>query len=135
MGAFASYGVISNLNYGTAMGMAWLAYVKKTGLAPTAPGQWPSFLAFYAGGCMGGAWHAAAGDSHLAFHPLSTACVVLGGGHKHPKAAAFTHHVPRLLTPLPASVSLDSSSNMCIQHACRGTAALSVSAGQPNTWQ
>lgn len=49
MGAFASYGVISNLNYGTALTMAWLAFVKLNGVAPTAPGQWPSFLAFYAG--------------------------------------------------------------------------------------
>jgi hypothetical protein len=29
--------------------MAWLAFVKLNGVAPTAPGQWPSFLAFYAG--------------------------------------------------------------------------------------
>jgi hypothetical protein len=67
MGAFASYGVISNLNYGTALGMAWLAYVKKTGLAPTAPGQWPSFLAFYAGGRRG-----------LAGHPLAAAVLPIG---------------------------------------------------------
>lgn len=49
MGAFASYGFISNLNYGTCLGMAWLAFVKKYGVAPTAPGQWKVFLAFYAG--------------------------------------------------------------------------------------
>lgn len=29
--------------------MAWLSFVKLNGVAPTAPGQWPSFLAFYAG--------------------------------------------------------------------------------------
>jgi hypothetical protein len=44
-----SYGFISNLNYGTALGVAWLAFVKKYGVAPTAPGQWKVFLAFYAG--------------------------------------------------------------------------------------
>jgi len=49
MGAFASYGVISNLNYGTCLGVAWLAFVKQYGVAPTAPGQWKVFLAFYAG--------------------------------------------------------------------------------------
>eukprot|EP00879_Flechtneria_rotunda_P007349 GHRR01007710.1.p1 GENE.GHRR01007710.1~~GHRR01007710.1.p1 ORF type:complete len:229 (+),score=67.54 GHRR01007710.1:484-1170(+) len=49
MGAFASYGFISNLNYGTALGISWLAFVKKYGVAPTAEGQWPTFLAFYAG--------------------------------------------------------------------------------------
>ena len=55
MGAFASYGVISNLNYGTCLGVAWLAFVKQYGVAPTAPGQWKVFLAFYAGG-GGGRW-------------------------------------------------------------------------------
>ncbi|KAI8475692.1 MAG: hypothetical protein J3K34DRAFT_517126 [Monoraphidium minutum] len=49
MGAFASYGFISNLNYGTALGMAWIAFVKRYGVSPMAPGQWPAFLAFYAG--------------------------------------------------------------------------------------
>jgi len=34
--------------------MAWLAFVKLNGVAPTAPGQWPSFLAFYAGGSVRG---------------------------------------------------------------------------------
>lgn len=34
--------------------MAWLAFVKLNGVAPTAPGQWPSFLAFYAGRLVGG---------------------------------------------------------------------------------
>jgi hypothetical protein len=47
-----SYGFISNLNYGTALGVAWLAFVKKYGVAPTAPGQWKVFLAFYAGACV-----------------------------------------------------------------------------------
>lgn len=54
MGAFASYGFISNLNYGTALGISWLAFVKKYGVAPTAPGQWGTFLAFYAGECLCG---------------------------------------------------------------------------------
>eukprot|EP00775_Hariotina_reticulata_P008856 gene8856-9035_t len=49
MGAFASYGFVSNVNYGTALGISWLAFVKKYGVAPTAEGQWPVFLAFYAG--------------------------------------------------------------------------------------
>ena len=49
MGAFASYGFVSNLNYGTALGISWLAFVKKYGVAPTAEGQWPVFLLFYSG--------------------------------------------------------------------------------------
>lgn len=49
MGAFASYGFISNVNYGTCLAIAWLGFVKKYGVAPTAPGQWKVFLAFYAG--------------------------------------------------------------------------------------
>ena len=39
----------ANLNYGTALGMAWLSFVKKYGVSPLAQGQWPTFLAFYAG--------------------------------------------------------------------------------------
>lgn len=34
---------------GTALAVSWLAFVKKYGVAPTAPGQWGTFLAFYAG--------------------------------------------------------------------------------------
>jgi hypothetical protein len=34
---------------GFALGMAWLAFVKRYGVSPMAPGQWPAFLAFYAG--------------------------------------------------------------------------------------
>jgi hypothetical protein len=49
MGFTCAYGVISNVNYGTCLGMAWLAFVKKYQVAPTAPGQWSVFLAFYAG--------------------------------------------------------------------------------------
>jgi hypothetical protein len=93
MGAFASYGFISNLNYvsflraplhcsstaklfllpakpaaykpaappgrppltslsvpqGTALTISWLAFKKSYGVSPLAEGQWPAFLAFYAG--------------------------------------------------------------------------------------
>ncbi|KXZ42942.1 hypothetical protein GPECTOR_110g235 [Gonium pectorale] len=49
MGAFASYGFISNVTYGICLGIAWLGFVKATGKSPLAAGQWPAFLAFYAG--------------------------------------------------------------------------------------
>ncbi|GBF94267.1 hypothetical protein Rsub_06537 [Raphidocelis subcapitata] len=49
MGAFASYGFISNLNYGTALTVSWLAFKKKFGVSPLSEGQWPAFLAFYGG--------------------------------------------------------------------------------------
>ncbi|KAL6754356.1 hypothetical protein V8C86DRAFT_2704266 [Haematococcus lacustris] len=49
MGAFASYGVISNLTYGTCLTIAWLSFVKAKGVTPLAPGQWVPFLGFYAG--------------------------------------------------------------------------------------
>lgn len=49
MGAFAAYGVVSNATYGVCLAAAWLAFVKQTGKSPLAPGQWPGFLAFYAG--------------------------------------------------------------------------------------
>lgn len=43
-----------------ARSMAWLAFVKLHGVAPTAPGQWPSFLAFYAGAWVSvTVWHTA----------------------------------------------------------------------------
>ena len=49
MGAVASYGVISNVTYGTCVVIAWLSFVKATGQSPLAPGQWTGFLGFYAG--------------------------------------------------------------------------------------
>lgn len=48
LGAFAAYGIISNLNAGVLMTLAWLAVVKRTGVSPI-EGQWPAFLAMYAG--------------------------------------------------------------------------------------
>ncbi|GLC56408.1 hypothetical protein PLESTB_001101600 [Pleodorina starrii] len=49
MGAFASYGFISNVTYGICLGTAWISFVKATGKSPLAAGQWPAFLGFYAG--------------------------------------------------------------------------------------
>lgn len=48
-GAFAAYGVISNVNAGVLITIAWLSVVKSTGQMPLAPGNWPPFLAIYAG--------------------------------------------------------------------------------------
>ncbi|GIL80961.1 hypothetical protein Vretimale_9331 [Volvox reticuliferus] len=49
MGAFASYGFISNTTYGICLVIAWISFVKATGKSPLAAGQWPAFLGFYAG--------------------------------------------------------------------------------------
>ncbi|KAG2491733.1 hypothetical protein HYH03_009896 [Edaphochlamys debaryana] len=49
MGAFASYGFISNVTYGVCLAIAWLSFVKATGQSPLWPGQWAPFLGFYAG--------------------------------------------------------------------------------------
>ena len=49
-GAFSAYGVISNVNAGILITIAWLTVVKATGAMPTAPGNWPTFLGVYAGG-------------------------------------------------------------------------------------
>lgn len=49
MGAFASYGTISNVSYGICMTIAWYTFVQQTGMSPLAPGQWKPFLAVYAG--------------------------------------------------------------------------------------
>lgn len=49
IGAFLSYGFVSNLSYGTCVAVAWITHVKRTGLSPLAPGQWGGFLAVYAG--------------------------------------------------------------------------------------
>ena len=48
-GAFCAYGVISNVNAGILITIAWLTVVKTTGAMPTAAGNWPTFLAVYAG--------------------------------------------------------------------------------------
>jgi hypothetical protein len=47
-GGFLSYGFISNINYGSAVGAAWILFVRKYGVSPLGD-QWPAFLAFYAG--------------------------------------------------------------------------------------
>jgi hypothetical protein len=47
-GAFAAYGVISNLNAGVLVTISWLSVVKQTGLTPLDPGMWPRFLGIYA---------------------------------------------------------------------------------------
>lgn len=48
-GAFAAYGIISNLNAGVLVTLSWLSVVKQTGLTPLDPGMWPRFLGIYAG--------------------------------------------------------------------------------------
>ena len=48
VGAVASYGFISNLNYCTGLSFSWIAFVSQRHLSPLAPGQWKAFLAFYA---------------------------------------------------------------------------------------
>ncbi|PNH12176.1 hypothetical protein TSOC_000941 [Tetrabaena socialis] len=48
MGAFASYGFLSNLTYGFCLGISWMAFIKAKGVSPLAAGQWPAFLGFYA---------------------------------------------------------------------------------------
>eukprot|EP00877_Chromochloris_zofingiensis_P006762 jgi/Chrzof1/2339/Cz11g11160.t1 len=49
LGAFAAYGIISNLNAAVLMTIAWMTIVKQTGMTPLAAGQWPKFLGIYAG--------------------------------------------------------------------------------------
>ena len=44
-----SYGIVSNINYSTAVIIAWCIHGKTSGLSPLAPGQWKGFLAIYAG--------------------------------------------------------------------------------------
>eukprot|EP00198_Chlamydomonas_reinhardtii_P006057 XP_001695393.1 predicted protein [Chlamydomonas reinhardtii] len=48
-GAFSAYGVISNINAGILITIAWLTVVRTTGLTPMDAGNWPKFLAIYAG--------------------------------------------------------------------------------------
>jgi hypothetical protein len=46
-GGFLSYGLISNINYGSAIGVSWILFVRKYGVSPLGE-QWGTFLAFYA---------------------------------------------------------------------------------------
>lgn len=48
-GAFAAYGIISNINAGVLITIAWIGVVKQTGLTPLDAGMWPRFLGLYAG--------------------------------------------------------------------------------------
>eukprot|EP00967_Tisochrysis_lutea_P058824 scaffold74932_cov31-Tisochrysis_lutea.AAC.1 len=45
--AFFTYGLVSNLNAGLTISIAWFSFCRKTGLSPLAPGQWPKFLLTY----------------------------------------------------------------------------------------
>eukprot|EP00816_Leptocylindrus_hargravesii_P004360 CAMPEP_0196812032 /NCGR_PEP_ID=MMETSP1362-20130617/20196_1 /TAXON_ID=163516 /ORGANISM="Leptocylindrus danicus, Strain CCMP1856" /LENGTH=223 /DNA_ID=CAMNT_0042187447 /DNA_START=78 /DNA_END=749 /DNA_ORIENTATION=- len=49
MSVLLSYGFVSNMSYCISVSLAWYGFTKKTGLSPLAPGQWPKFLAVYAG--------------------------------------------------------------------------------------
>lgn len=49
MSVLLSYGFVSNMSYCVSVSLAWYGFTKKTGLSPLAPGQWPKFLAVYAG--------------------------------------------------------------------------------------
>ncbi|CAD7698771.1 unnamed protein product [Ostreobium quekettii] len=49
LGALLSYFFVSNTTNGTFVVIAWITHVKRTGLTPLAKGQWPAFLAVYAG--------------------------------------------------------------------------------------
>ena len=44
-----SYGFVSNASYMVCLSIAWYGFSSRTGLSPLAPGQWPAFLAVYAG--------------------------------------------------------------------------------------
>jgi len=47
--ALLSYGWVSNISYVTCTIIAWVIHGKRTGTTPLDPGQWPAFLAVYAG--------------------------------------------------------------------------------------
>eukprot|EP00798_Chlamydomonas_sp_ICE-L_P024893 gene24893-10558_t len=49
MAAFLSYGFVSNVTYGVCLSVSWHSFMKVKGVCPLDPGQWPAFLAFYAG--------------------------------------------------------------------------------------
>ena len=42
--AFFTYGVVSNINAGFTVALAWGTFSKASGLSPLAPGQWKAFL-------------------------------------------------------------------------------------------
>lgn len=44
-----SYGFVSNVSGCICVSICWFLFSKQTGLSPLSPGQWPKFLAFYAG--------------------------------------------------------------------------------------
>ena len=46
-GGFAAYSVISNINAGLKITIAWMMIVKQTGRTPMAEGNWAPFLAAY----------------------------------------------------------------------------------------
>ena len=45
--AFFTYGVVSNINAGITVALAWGTFSRTTGLSPLAPGMWPKFGATY----------------------------------------------------------------------------------------
>jgi hypothetical protein len=49
VGAFAAYGLVSNINAGVLITIAWVTVLKKTSKTPFQEGNWPLFLAVYAG--------------------------------------------------------------------------------------
>ena len=46
--AFFTYGVVSNINAGFTVALAWGTFSKASGLSPLVPGQWKPFLITYA---------------------------------------------------------------------------------------
>jgi len=47
--AFFTYGIVSNINAGFTVALAWGTFSKASGLSPLVPGQWKPFLATYVG--------------------------------------------------------------------------------------
>jgi hypothetical protein len=45
--AVFTYGVVSNINVGFTVALAWCTFSKSSGLSPLVPGQWKPFLATY----------------------------------------------------------------------------------------
>jgi len=45
--AVFTYGVVSNINVGFSVALAWGTFSKSSGLSPLVPGQWKPFLATY----------------------------------------------------------------------------------------
>jgi hypothetical protein len=44
---FFTYGVVSNINVGFLVSIAWITFSKASGLSPLAPGQWKGFVGTY----------------------------------------------------------------------------------------